>query len=507
MADYDGDNKQKTPPPEEKTSGQDHSLDKDRRDGQGINKETHKTRIMAEQQTLQSDKGEETSSKEPAPDPFSKTLQSPPSSMPETVEGIFTNTEKISYPNETGQQDGAAEIVGIQIHETNGYTRNNTILPRFQSPAGDAPLISEAERRYHIKKKIGEGGAGEVQLVVDKDINRYVALKRLKRDLHNPKMLMRFVDEIRTVGLLEHPNIVPIHDVGKDENGQYYFIMKYVDGETLQSVIEKLKSGNRHYHRLYTFQYRTQIFVEILKAVEFAHHKGIIHRDLKPANIMIGSHGEVMVMDWGIAKRAKTGVTPPTLESTSDPAIEGHFERDKQTLLDQRITATQHNVTVGTPAYMAPEQILKQHDKIDQRADIYSLCALFYEFLTLKSYLKPKSSLKEILQAAVREKPKFAMTVSNKYQVAVPADLSHFLAKGLAKDPKKRYQTVREMLDLLQKIAEGYTPVQCPFTFTKRLTNALVHLVNNHPMVGLVFFMMLLMVIAGGVYFLYQLFM
>src|SRR5262249_60463772 len=151
----------------------------------------------------------------------------------------------------------------------------------------------------------------EVVLVNDRDIERQVALKRLLPELQDPALLARFVDEIRIVGRLEHPNIVPIHDVGVDELGRYYFVMKYVEGETLESIIEKLAAGDPAYVRTYSYERRIEIFLGLLHALEYAHSHGVVHRDVKPANVMVGRYGEVVLMDWGIAK---------PLASKRDPA-------------------------------------------------------------------------------------------------------------------------------------------------------------------------------------------
>jgi serine/threonine-protein kinase len=151
---------------------------------------------------------------------------------------------------------------------------------------------------------------------------------------------------------------------------------------------------------------------------------------------------------------------------------------------------------------MSPEQVKGDSGKHDERTDIYSLCAFFYEFLTLQTYLKPRKTLDELLKAVLTDKPKLAMLVRNKYQSAVPADLSHFMARGLAKDPGQRFQSIREMQQVLQKVAEGHTPIQCPFTFSKRIINAVAHLVEKVPMVGLLFFMLLIMLAVSGAYFL-----
>lgn len=452
------------------------------------------TKIFSQEETLQSpprSSGDETRLT-PAPDE-TRTLI-PPDSSPESP---------VSDP-------GATQVPGVAATEqqppspdaTTGQLSGTTILPKIKQSDMGPRVVPETEPRYDVQRVLGEGGAGQVELAKDKDIDRFVAVKKLKKDLHSEGMVRRFVEEIRTVGNLEHPNIVPIHDVGKDENGQYYFIMKYVQGETLQTVINRLRDGNREYHKKYTFRYRTDIFMEILKAVEFAHSRGVIHRDLKPANIMIGAHGEVMVMDWGIAKQIRrTGEKFPFPETY--PVV-----RDETKIpLEQRLFRTEDNKTIGTPAYMSPEQARGERDRMDERTDIYSLCALFYEFLTLKSYLKPRGTIHEFIKGILQDKPRHAMLANNSHQPSVPADLSHFVAKGLEKDPGDRFKSVPEMINRLNLINDGRAPVQCPFTFTKRLTNAIIHMVNNNPMTGLMIFLMLLLIFGSGIYFVINLFL
>ncbi len=378
---------------------------------------------------------------------------------------------------------------------------SRTLLPFLQQSPEGVKLVTGQGDRYESKGILGKGGGGEVELVLDKDIYRLVAIKRLRKELHSPSLLMRFIDEIRTVGHLEHPNIVPIHDVGRDENGQYYFIMKYVYGDTLEEIIKKLRSGDREYHKKYTFQQRINIFREILKAVEFAHYNGIIHRDLKPSNIMVGPHGEVMVMDWGIAKRIR-GKDPSTIVGSDVEELEKEIkEMESERLSKGQISRTADDSIIGTPGYMAPEQITKGPH--DDRTDIYSLSALFYEFLTLKPYLSAKNSMKGVLKAVLQEKPKFAMNVRSKYQPSVPADLSHILSKGLQKKPEKRYQTIREIQLIIDNIMSGHTPVQCPFTLTKRSYQGLINIVTKFPMSGLMFFLMLVFFSILGFWYLF----
>jgi serine/threonine protein kinase len=176
-----------------------------------------------------------------------------------------------------------------------------TVLPHVAGDGTRVELSLESRSRYEPTKLLGAGGMGEVVLVSDHDIDRKVAVKRLLPELTDPALLARFVDEIRTVGRLEHPNIVPIHDVGVDELGRYFFVMKYVEGETLESIIEKLRAGNPEYLARYSTEVRIEIFLGLLHALQYAHAQGVVHRDIKPANVMVGRFGEVVLMDWVIA--------------------------------------------------------------------------------------------------------------------------------------------------------------------------------------------------------------
>jgi eukaryotic-like serine/threonine-protein kinase len=354
-----------------------------------------------------------------------------------------------------------------------------TVLPRVEGgPAPGAPpaLTSPEGARFAPLRPLGEGGMGEVHLVEDRDIRRHVAVKRIKPGQDGPDVVVRFIDEIRTIGQLDHPGVAPIHDVGIDEAGRYYFIMKYVEGEALDKVIERLRAGDPAYQRRFSIEVRTQIFLQVLRVVEFAHSKGILHRDLKPANIMVGPYGEVMVIDWGLARRMAARGTDPTpvagmpLVSGPPDVSEGDGGRASQ---------TRHGALIGTPAYMSPEQIQGDGDSLDERSDIYSLCALLYELLTLQHYLTPKESVQALLGAIMFEEAPGAITIHHRY--GVPPELAHYVRKGLHKDRAARYQSVREMIDALQAINEGEMPVQCPCTGIKRAGGGFSHFIDGHP--------------------------
>ena len=349
-----------------------------------------------------------------------------------------------------------------------GLEMRTSVLPRV----GSHPIGQGQGARFEPVRVIGRGGLGEVTLARDHDIDRAVAIKRM-RGAPSDDQMMRFAHEVRTVGQLEHPNITPVYDVGVDDTGQHYFVMRYVEGQTLEMLIAQLASGDPVALREYTFERRVELFLGVLHAVQYAHSKGIVHRDLKPANIMIGPYGEVMVMDWGIAKQL--GVASPALPEveTTEPSA--------------RTTGTRAGALVGTPLYMSPEQAIGDNERVDQRSDVYALAVVLYELLTLEHYLLPKVGTVADLLIAIRESDHLkACYVKSEVQAPVPAELSWFIEKGLAKDPAARYQSVDEMLAVLQRLSAGKFPIQCPVTLMKRTGNDAIRFADKDPRIAMV---------------------
>jgi serine/threonine-protein kinase len=311
---------------------------------------------------------------------------------------------------------------------------------------------------------------GEVVLMKDNDIERTVALKRLPETAQLDHVL-RFVEEIRTVGQLDHPNIVPVHDVGVDPRGRYYFLMKHLQGETLEAIIDKLQQGDAAAHERFTHPVRLQIFLGVLNALAYAHGKGFIHRDIKPANIMVGPFGEVTVMDWGLARRLQP--SPGTSSSTPGGRTEDPGEEASR--------RTQMGAVMGTPLYMSPEQARGQHDAVDVRSDTYSLCVLFHEFLFLRHYLHDRKSVAEVLEGVQNQRPGVFGQDTALGQAPVPSEFMWFLHKGLAKDPAERYQSVEAMIQKLRGLMDGRIHVQCPRTFAKRGLHEALRKVETHP--------------------------
>ena len=352
-----------------------------------------------------------------------------------------------------------------------GSPARTTVLPRVEW-VGPIPKVNPSQRhRFEELGLLGEGGMGEVVLAQDHDIERKVALKRLPENCDLGRVL-RFVEEIRTVGQLEHPNIVPVHDVGVDSAGRYYFVMKHLHGETLEAIIGRLRDGDAAAHARFTMPVRLQIMLSVMNALAYAHRQGFVHRDLKPANIMVGPYGEVTVMDWGLAKRIRAP------EKDLGAAISGPREG---TALQ-----TQLGSIMGTPLYMSPEQARGANDTLDERSDLYALSVVFHEFLHLEHYLKGREDIQAVLEGVKTVDPVFHIATLKGRQYQVPAELDWFLEKGFKKDVAERYGSVDEMTDELQRIIRGECRVHCKRTFVKRMIGEAGKFTDQRPVLLIV---------------------
>lgn len=300
-------------------------------------------------------------------------------------------------------------------------------------------------RRYDVQDEIGAGGMGAVFRVVDTELGREVAAKTLRPELsEDPNEVNRFLDEARSTGQLEHPNIVPIHDLGVDSQGRPYFTMQLVRGETLTAIIERLQAGDAATHQHFTWARRLAIIMQVCDAIDYAHSRGVLHRDLKPDNIMIGPFGEVLVMDWGLAKREGA----PTEESIT-----------------------------GTPAYSPPEQL--QGQAPDVRSDVYGVGATLYELLTLKPPHQGPTFM-DTLQAALTRSVESADAARHPIQGRVPREVAIIVNRALERDPAARQPTVEQLKKELQDYLDGQSPVVCVHTGLKRATNRLQRFIDNH---------------------------
>lgn len=277
--------------------------------------------------------------------------------------------------------------------------------------------------RYQLGQAIGYGGMAEVYLGTDLKLGRDVAVKILRPDLaRDPVFLNRFRREAQSAAGLNHRNIVSVYDTGEDEIEQGvgrvlvpWIVMEKIEGYTLKQI---LKSG-----RKITPERALDITSGILAALEFSHRNGIVHRDIKPANIMITQHGDVKVMDFGIA-RAVT---------------------------DSSATATHSNTVLGTAQYLSPEQA--KGETVDSRSDLYSTGCVLFELLTGKAPFTGESPV-AIAYQHVSEIPPIPSTIN----AEIPVTYDPVVQKALAKKPQERYQTAGEMRADVELLLKGFAP-------------------------------------------------
>jgi eukaryotic-like serine/threonine-protein kinase len=291
-------------------------------------------------------------------------------------------------------------------------------LERLRENANTPDL---AGTRYSLLERVARGGMGVVYAAQDEKLGRRVALKVL--DVPDPKgeLARRLIREAQVLAQLEHPGIVPVHDVGTLEDGRVFYTMKFVEGQRLDKHIEAVQSVPD----------RLRLFLRICDAVAFAHARGVLHRDLKPANIMAGPFGEILVLDWGLAKILRALATEKTLDRDPEATLivtPNAAEVGRDTT--QVSTVTGHGTVMGTPGYMSPEQARGDVEHLDERSDIFSLGALLRFVLGQHSAhdaSQPVPQLDKSLDAICAKA--MAASPENRYAsvIALAADVSRYL--------------------------------------------------------------------------------
>jgi len=270
--------------------------------------------------------------------------------------------------------------------------------------------------RYRIIRFLARGGMGAVWLAEDITLGRKVALKVLEFDMSSGELAARLEREAMVLAHLEHPGIVPVHDAGTLSDGKAFYCMKYVEGQTLDQ------------HLPATLPERLRLLQRIAEPLAFAHSRGIVHRDLKPGNIMVGEFGEVLIMDWGLA-RVTNGSFPTT--STTVSSIAQNRIAPAEFPHAGKLPRTSHGRVLGTPGYMSPEQARGDADLIDERADVFALGAIL-------RFMLAGSPPQEAAGQSVNPRPLHAIC-----------------EKAMAASPSDRYLSVQELSADIGRYLQG----------------------------------------------------
>jgi tetratricopeptide (TPR) repeat protein/tRNA A-37 threonylcarbamoyl transferase component Bud32 len=344
-----------------------------------------------------------------------------------------------------------------------GFARSGAEVPTTvhhglstQEPAHDAANLTPerfddtvAGQRFHIVRPHARGGLGEVLLALDAELNREVALKRiLDRHADDPGSRRRFLGEAEITGGLEHPGIVPVYALGAYRDGRPFYAMRFIRGASLKEAIERFHhdEGLKRDPGKRSLELRKLLrrFLDVCNAIDYAHSRGVLHRDIKPANIILGKHGETLIVDWGLAKA--TGQSEPGLE--------------ERTLLPSSASGSAETLpgsVLGTPSYMSPEQARGELDQLGPRSDVYSLGATLYCLLTCKPPHEG-DDVRELLHKARRGD--FARPKQVDPSIAKP--LEAVCLKAMAARPADRYASSRMLAEDIERWMADEPVTACP---------------------------------------------
>ncbi len=335
------------------------------------------------------------------------------------------------------------KVEAIMAKPDSGSPENHPVYVYESIPAGWSHEVTEeqianewipAPKHLRILPELARGGMGRIHVVTDRNLLRNVAMKRLDKQFVSHDVYREgFIAEAQMTGQLEHPNIVPVHELAVNENGVPYFTMKLINGVNLQQWMRQpdhcVGSSKRLLEGL-------DIFVKVCDAMAYAHHRGVVHRDIKPENIMVGEFGQVYLMDWGLARLTKTS---PASGADSQMNITG---------------------PVGTAEFMSPEQAAGDPSKMDERSDVFGLGAVLYEIISGRTPYGDFRNPAAIIAKA--KKGKVTPLADESGALGLSPHLANIVNRAVAAKPEHRYQSVLELQADVREFIRGgmYLPRQ-----------------------------------------------
>jgi eukaryotic-like serine/threonine-protein kinase len=335
-------------------------------------------------------------------------------------------------------------------------------------PDADMSLLSP-EDRYIESEEFARGGLGRISRTYDKRLGRYIALKEILVN-DSSEVEVRFLQEAQITARLEHPSIVPVYDLGRWRGGGVYYAMKLIDGRSLDKVVSQKR----------LLQDRLSLLphaIDACEAMAYAHRQRIIHRDLKPQNILVGSFGETVVIDWGIAKEVSASNERPR---GGFVAGEGAGEM------------TEAGAILGTPAYMAPEQA--RGEPVDERTDVYALgCILYYILCGKSPYSGERRKNSAAILGALLDGPPVPLETR---EPNTPKELSAIIQKAMAREPSDRYPSAKELAADVKKFQTGQMVGAYQYTFAEIVKR----FIKRNRIAVLVSTSLLFLLLAGGIF-------
>ncbi|MEZ5967210.1 MAG: bifunctional serine/threonine-protein kinase/formylglycine-generating enzyme family protein [Planctomycetota bacterium] len=342
-----------------------------------------------------------------------------------------------------------AAIAADSVQEQVRCREPNQDLERLRS-------LSAPPGRYEFHGEVARGGMGAILRVHDQTLGRHLAMKVILGQMPegrgstprvDPGILARFVDEAQVTSQLDHPGVVPVHEIGLDAHGRVYFTMRLVKGRTADQVFGLARECEDGW----TLTRALEVILKVCDTLAYAHQKGVIHRDLKPTNVMVGRFGEVYVMDWGLARvlgqpdRRDLRLRPATASLS-----QVETERSRRAASDpDSPLLTMDGAVVGTPSFMAPEQAAGKLDELGLRSDVYSVGAMLYALLTGRMpYVVPGVAMSPhtILGLVLQGPP----TPIHQLDKGAPPQLVAVCEKAMARESEQRYADTRELAEELR---------------------------------------------------------